>query len=673
MTKNTLKALRTVIEIIVLGALVAWAGMLLFKKETPPEPEKSEWYRRNGFVALSYKGIIRKDSQEGISISAFDEQMKALHDLGFTTISLEDVENFYYHNKQLPERALLLMFEGGRKDSAIFTHPTLVKYGFKAVMFVESDLVAQNSRFFIGQSELQALAKNPFWEIGSMGYKLRYINHRPDDSYSFYLMEYYRDLDKNILEKKEDYAARVREDYSLAVDPLVSLLGVAPRAYLLVPANTLWESRDSFVQQTNLDLFKKYFKMAFTKEGSCYNSYKLTPWQLTRMQVKHDWTVNKLLREIQFWMPPEEGLNLIDNQTEDMWQVLSGAAYVDGKTLKLTSSAEKEAMASLKVSENWSNTEVSFVVDKEKWVPFHLFMRYQSPSQFLRISFFMQKITVQERTREGRLVTLYEGIWQPERPWPFKAVLRGQRLSMFIGGELVTAPLPVSAQINWGRVAFAVDSAPNPTEIAFGGLSVRETPLLLLSMDEQAYDGKLLKRPVVDYTGFIVPLSRHIEDTERTGWQRPVLSELFRALSRGENIYALLPDGSTDVELMNLRWSALPASAPQIQWCGVIFRPGLKGDLKELAKAVEKCAADGMISGILLDAASARRMIEEEQYISARWILLDQRAQPLTDEQRSFFLRNYGDVNVLTSQEVVEKGGVEYKRYALEEKMGGQK
>lgn len=124
---------------------------------------------------------------------------------------------------------------------------------------------------------------------------------------------------------------------------------------------------------------------------------------------------------------------------------------------------------------------------------------------------------------------------------------------------------------------------------------------------------------------------------------------------------------------MNLRWSALPASAPQIQWCGVIFRPGLKGDLKELAKAVEKCAADGMISGILLDAASARRMIEEEQYISARWILLDQRAQPLTDEQRSFFLRNYGDVNVLTSQEVVEKGGVEYKRYALEEKMGGQK
>lgn len=51
MTKNTLKALRTVIEIIVLGALVAWAGMLLFKKETPPEHEKSEWYRRNGFVA----------------------------------------------------------------------------------------------------------------------------------------------------------------------------------------------------------------------------------------------------------------------------------------------------------------------------------------------------------------------------------------------------------------------------------------------------------------------------------------------------------------------------------------------------------------------------------------------------------------------------------------------
>ena len=130
MMKDTVKAIRTTFEIIVLAALVFWAGSLLLSKETPPEPEKSEWYRRSGFVALSYKGIVRKDSQEGTSVTEFDEQMKALHDLGFTTISLEDVENFYYNNKQLPERALLLMFEGGRKDSAVFTHPTLVKYGF---------------------------------------------------------------------------------------------------------------------------------------------------------------------------------------------------------------------------------------------------------------------------------------------------------------------------------------------------------------------------------------------------------------------------------------------------------------------------------------------------------------------------------------------------------------
>src|SRR5215831_7301046 len=76
--------------------------------------------------------------------TAFDEQMKYLHDEGYTTISLDDFVAFQNGKKRLPPKPIIVTFDDGFMSNYVFAFPILKKYGMTATIFVTLDPTAEN-------------------------------------------------------------------------------------------------------------------------------------------------------------------------------------------------------------------------------------------------------------------------------------------------------------------------------------------------------------------------------------------------------------------------------------------------------------------------------------------------------------------------------------------------
>ncbi len=114
----------------------------------------------SGFNVLMYHEIIKKQDYNpnnygGIDVKQkyedvlpqvlfaykeeFERQMEYLYENGYITLKLQQVVDFYYNNKPLPEKAVLLTFDDMYKSQLLNAYPILKKYNFNAVGFVALD------------------------------------------------------------------------------------------------------------------------------------------------------------------------------------------------------------------------------------------------------------------------------------------------------------------------------------------------------------------------------------------------------------------------------------------------------------------------------------------------------------------------------------------------------
>ncbi|RCW77338.1 polysaccharide deacetylase family protein [Saliterribacillus persicus] len=71
-----------------------------------------------------------------ITKSAFEAQMKLLHDENYTTLTAKELEYFIKGDLEIPEKSVVLTFDDGFKDNAIEVYPVLKKYDMNAISFI---------------------------------------------------------------------------------------------------------------------------------------------------------------------------------------------------------------------------------------------------------------------------------------------------------------------------------------------------------------------------------------------------------------------------------------------------------------------------------------------------------------------------------------------------------
>ncbi|MFP3155665.1 glycoside hydrolase [Lachnospiraceae bacterium ZAX-1] len=375
--KEVKKLARSIAQAIVLLVLLYFIIKALFtfityQPATQADATKDDF----GFIAISYFGVDREGNSYLISTEQLNQQLEALYQQGYKTITQQDIQNYYTQGTLLPPKALFLMFEDGRRDTSIFAQKIMEDYNFKATMMSYGEKFEDTQSKFLTGEDLKELVKTTFWELGTNGYRLSYINvfDRYDHylgeldnieyarvsqylgrNYNHYLMDFIRDEDDIPKESRNWMEARIQEDYRLMEEVYTKGVGYLPQAYILMHSNTGAFGNNDKVSAVNKDCIEEKFTMNFNREGYSHNNLESSIYDLTRMQPQAYWYTNHLLMRIK----DDTGTDVIfregDSKKKENWELLHGASEFTKNKIIVTSESEGSGLVALKENENLSD------------------------------------------------------------------------------------------------------------------------------------------------------------------------------------------------------------------------------------------------------------------------------------------------------------------------------
>lgn len=415
--KDRMKVIKTIVQ----TAIVLIVGFILFHTifdvERYKEPDTTKWTGDKGFIALSYFGVGRSGTSKLVAKSQLDQQLQALYDQGYETISQQDILDFYTKGKALPNKALFLSFEDGRNDSSLFSQPLLEKYNFKATFLSYANKMGNSDRKFLQPKDMLKMEKTGFWELGSNGYRLTYLNMfdkegrfigMKDESqsidranleyYNHYLMDFIRDENMIPVENRAEMETRINKDYKLMKDIYTDTLGYVPDVYMIMHANALNQGMNRLVSDANNTNIERVFKMNFNREGIVYNTMDESLYDLTRVQPAPYWYTNHLLMKIN--KDTGQTMTFIrgNEKDADKWQSLSGEAQYTENKVVLTSLPAAAGKLYLKASDASRDIKVSAklagnVIGKQM-----LYVRYdRAKDSFVRVTLENNELQVDQQ------------------------------------------------------------------------------------------------------------------------------------------------------------------------------------------------------------------------------------------------------------------------------------
>ena len=420
--KDRKKIIRVVIQIMIILAVIAIcvAALVTLKAYEPYTQRSTRISGDKGFVSLSYFGVGRTGNQTLIAAARLREHLQALKALGYVTITQQDILNYYQSGKNLPEKALFLIFEDGRRDTAIFSQKILEDLNYKATMLTYPEKFEKVDTKFLMPKELRELEKTTYWEMGTNGYRLAFINvyDRYNNylgeldplmhssvapylgrKYNHFLMDYIRDeyfIPKESYTKMKD---RINYDYETMRDIYTQSIGYVPGMYILMHSNTGSFGNNDKVSAVNDSWIKELFKMNFNREGFCFNQRNSSIYDLTRMQPQAYWSTNHLLMRIKYDINQDLEFVKGDLNKQKAWEPLKGAAEIQEETLILTCLPKDKGLVRLKNSNDFEDMKLSVRLMGNKLGMQKIYLRAdQTLNRFLAVSIFNNVLYVTEKT-----------------------------------------------------------------------------------------------------------------------------------------------------------------------------------------------------------------------------------------------------------------------------------
>jgi peptidoglycan/xylan/chitin deacetylase (PgdA/CDA1 family) len=181
--------LQKILKGILLSSLSLIISLLLANAENAAAAQESKPFVR----VLCYHHIIPGPLPQGatthavIPLSEFEAQMKYLYDAGYYTASFEDVADFIYKKKILPEKTVLISFDDGYESNYVYAYPILKKYNFRAVIFLIGSRISDkngpydpNKLSMLTSSQIKEMFDSGLVEFGSHTFNAHeYIGAKP--------------------------------------------------------------------------------------------------------------------------------------------------------------------------------------------------------------------------------------------------------------------------------------------------------------------------------------------------------------------------------------------------------------------------------------------------------------------------------------------------------------
>ena len=117
---------------------------------TPTEPPPFTHFPER-IPVLAYHSILPKSyyypnlvsNAWVLSLDVFYSQMRYLYENNFTTITSDQLIDFLFNDKGLPENPIILTFDDGYLDNALFAAPIMRQFGFVGMQFLITGLIPE--------------------------------------------------------------------------------------------------------------------------------------------------------------------------------------------------------------------------------------------------------------------------------------------------------------------------------------------------------------------------------------------------------------------------------------------------------------------------------------------------------------------------------------------------
>ena len=446
-----MKKLSILLQWLVVVALVGLSAYPFIKGRPRPERRPETWRGWHGFMALSYAGIGEGSPEVYPTPERVAEQLAALRAAGYRTITPADALAFLAGRRPLPAKALLLLFEGGRKDSVIYTAQAFQDTGFAATLALPTRLLKARGNFFLRRGDLKRVAKMGTWSLAGMGHEaIDEIPAAPGGAPGHFLTR--RAWTDAGAESVPDYARRIAADYARCREILAPFAGAEPLAYVYPFADAgQGPEADPDARALNRDLVEKNFQLAFVGALHPFNGPGADPYELNRWRVPGNLSGAELVWLLEQFAPRAAAAG--DLRDVGAWQLDGDVRYSETGV-----DVEPGAAVWARGSDNWSDVEIAATLRPAADAVASLYVRQASPQSFLRVTVAADGLRVQENLR-GRLRTLH---WQRDPVAPGEALavrlrVKGPRAWLWRGDERIAGPLPLAERRRPGRVGLGAE------------------------------------------------------------------------------------------------------------------------------------------------------------------------------------------------------------------------
>lgn len=171
-SSRTFKKDKTAWAVLLLFVLAIYLGAWLWEKTD--RVTLGSWQgpvsKQATFTVLEYDRVVSNKSTDHISRENFLKQLQALKEDGYQAVSLTHINNFYYENKNLPEKSVLLMFAHGYLETYVTVDPILRQLKWPAVMTINPENIVKREPFFLYWDRLQRMVGSGVWGLVSGGH-----------------------------------------------------------------------------------------------------------------------------------------------------------------------------------------------------------------------------------------------------------------------------------------------------------------------------------------------------------------------------------------------------------------------------------------------------------------------------------------------------------------------
>lgn len=367
----------------------------------------------NAIPVLLYHGL---NDSGGYSVPAgvFAEQMEALYEAGWQTITLDQFEGFINRGEPLPERSFLLTFDDGAKDSYYPADPVLKVLDYHAVSFILPKYsIGGGTHYYLSSGEIRTMLDSGRWEIGSHG----------NDSHEFVTIAEDGELgaklanrawlpSQNRLETVVEFKDRVTADLSSSKQNLEKEFDrdIWAFAFPFGEFGQLSQDHELAVSNDIDKIARLNYRLAFYQtwggEGYSFNypSHQDQAFMIKRIEPKPDTSPEALVQKLESGLP--KNLPYSDTFTEDHgWFSIWGHANLQDESLVLKASDNQTgAAAVLDGSGHWENYRARFNLKSESGSGFVIFARYQDNQNYAGCNFGNDFMHAEETLDDKRSV-----------------------------------------------------------------------------------------------------------------------------------------------------------------------------------------------------------------------------------------------------------------------------